>query len=253
MRIKVTFEIHSGDYIDINYQYALAAWVYRILNKCDTNVTSFLHDKGFSFTETDNRRYKFFTLSNLNIPKYRVEGRKIYIQSFHISFIFSTYINEIGYNFIKGIMSDRGFYIGKYLKVGNIEALKETEIKSGMTFRTISPVFVQHNSIHLHPLEHKEIYSASIHKNLTSKYNVFYSTHKDFMPTSIKVISKVKTKILSIKEGRETGTRIKANLFTFKIKGDPELIEIGYKSGFGQNNAMGFGCVEIVDSPKPVY
>lgn len=246
MRIRVTLNTQPGDYIDINYQYSLAAWVYRILNKCDAGITSFLHNKGFSFSDTDNRRYKFFTFSNLYIPKYRIEGRKMYIQSNFVSFVFSTYIDEIGYNFVKGVMLDPGFYVGKYLKVGNIEVLKENKIESGVILKSLSPFFVQHDSIHLHPLLHKEIYAKAIHKNLSSKYTVSHKCdYKSFAPTSIYILSDVKTKLIYVKEREKTGTKIKANLFTFKIEGDPELIEMGYKSGFGQGNAMGFGCVEI--------
>jgi CRISPR-associated endoribonuclease Cas6 len=31
----------------------------------------------------------------------------------------------------------------------------------------------------------------------------------------------------------------------FRAKGDPKLIEIGYKAGFGSKNSMGFGMVRI--------
>ncbi|MEO0247726.1 MAG: CRISPR-associated endoribonuclease Cas6 [candidate division WOR-3 bacterium] len=32
----------------------------------------------------------------------------------------------------------------------------------------------------------------------------------------------------------------------FEAKGNPELLEIGYKAGFGAKNSMGFGMVKVV-------
>ena len=117
MRIKVILNADPGDFIDINYQYSLAAWIYRVMDKSNSGSAEFWHNSGLSFSETDNRRYKFFTFSNLYIPKFRLEGRRMYILSDYISFIFSTYIDEIGCDFIGGLSENPGFYVGKYLKV----------------------------------------------------------------------------------------------------------------------------------------
>ena len=95
MRIKVILNADPGDFIDINYQYSLAAWIYRVMDKSNSGSAEFWHNSGLSFSETDNRRYKFFTFSNLYIPKFRLEGRRMYILSDYISFIFSTYIDEL--------------------------------------------------------------------------------------------------------------------------------------------------------------
>ena len=65
MRIKVILNADPGDFIDINYQYSLAAWIYRVMDKSNSGSAEFWHNSGLSFSETDNRRYKFFTFSNL--------------------------------------------------------------------------------------------------------------------------------------------------------------------------------------------
>ncbi|RHV89191.1 CRISPR-associated endoribonuclease Cas6 [Odoribacter sp. OF09-27XD] len=247
MRIKVTFHTAPGDFIDINYQYSLASWIYNILTVSDNKIGSFWHDSGLSFSSTDNRKYKFFTFSNLHFPKYEQIGRKIYIKSDYVSFIFSTYIDKIGMCFVDGINKSKGFFAGKYFSVKQVEIISELEIYSGVILKSTSPVYVQNNSIHLSPFEHYNIYSEAIHRNLTSKYNVFYSSDKrDFMPTKIMLLSDPKPKTIAIKEGKQGETKLKCYLFSFSIKGDSQLIKIGYKCGFGQGNAMGFGCVDVV-------
>ena len=248
MRIKVILNADPGDFIDINYQYSLAAWIYRVMDKSNSGSAEFWHNSGLSFSETDNRRYKFFTFSNLYIPKFRLEGRRMYILSDYISFIFSTYIDEIGCDFIGGLSENPGFYVGKYLKVKEIQVLREDDIKSGVMLKAKSPIYVQSDSLHLNPIEHKDIYSAAIHKNLSSKYNVFYKSDRhDFIQTSVTIVSGIRQKLITIKEGKNSETKIKGFLYTFKVEGDPDLIEIGYKCGFGQGNAMGFGFVDVIE------
>jgi CRISPR-associated endoribonuclease Cas6 len=34
---------------------------------------------------------------------------------------------------------------------------------------------------------------------------------------------------------------------TFEVEANPELIAFAYNAGFGEKNAMGFGCVDIVE------
>ncbi|RLI80862.1 CRISPR-associated endoribonuclease Cas6, partial [Archaeoglobales archaeon] len=34
----------------------------------------------------------------------------------------------------------------------------------------------------------------------------------------------------------------------FEAEGSRELLEVGYKAGFGERNSMGFGMVKAVDS-----
>lgn len=36
----------------------------------------------------------------------------------------------------------------------------------------------------------------------------------------------------------------------FRVRGDPKLIEIGYKAGFGSKNSMGFGMVKVTKNAK---
>ena len=59
MRIKVILNADPGDFIDINYQYSLAAWIYRVMDKSNSGSAEFWHNSGLSFSETDNRRYIF--------------------------------------------------------------------------------------------------------------------------------------------------------------------------------------------------
>lgn len=66
------------------------------------------------------------------------------------------------------------------------------------------------------------------------------------LSTSVTIVSGIKPKLITIKEGKDSETKIKGFIYTFKVEGDPDLIEIGYKSGFGQANAMGFGFVEAL-------
>ena len=43
MRIKVILNADPGDFIDINYQYSLAAWIYRVMDKSNSGIIPGYH------------------------------------------------------------------------------------------------------------------------------------------------------------------------------------------------------------------
>ena len=78
MRLKITLLSQQHQTIPFNYNYHLAAGVYKILAKASQYYSDFLHDRGY--LGPDGKLRKLFTLSGLSItPKPRVtrQGLKI--------------------------------------------------------------------------------------------------------------------------------------------------------------------------------
>lgn len=242
MRVKVTFSVPIGYSIDMNYQYWLGSWVYRCMNNADPEFTKLWHDKGVSKFESDNRSYKYFTFSNLFFPRYSVKGRKIYSLGREAEIIFTTYSSKVGELFVRGALNSnfRG------MEICRIEVMPEPIFQNEAIFKTLSPIHSQRDNIHLNPIEHSDIYAEAIGHNLSVKYNLWHSTNIVFEYPKIEILSEPKAKTIAFKEGTDKEIRNKGYLFTFRITGDPRLIEIGYKAGFGQGNAMGFGCVSLL-------
>lgn len=243
MRVKVTFSVPPGYSIDMNYQYWLGSWIYRCMNEADPEFTEFWHNRGISeFASFDNRSYKYFTFSNLFFPRYSIKEGKIYSLGSEAGIIFTTYSNKVGELFVRGSLNTnfRGMQAYK------IEIIPEPTFGNEAIFKTLSPIFVQRDSVHLNPVEHAKIYAEAIRHNINVKYNLWHSANVCFDLPKLEVLSEPKAKTIAFKKGSEKEIRNKGYLFKFRITGDPRLIALGYKAGFGQGNAMGFGCVEVL-------
>ncbi len=60
----------------------------------------------------------------------------------------------------------------------------------------------------------------------------------------INIIGESKGKLIRIREGDYSETCVKGYFCTFEIRGNPEIIKLGYDTGYGINNSLGFGYVE---------
>jgi len=144
-----------------------------------------------------------------------------------------------------------------------IESLPDPEWSERMTFSMLSPLAV---SLYREPssgMNTKEYlrYDDSrlpetLRNTLRAKYRGLYGTElpdRDLPFTvtfaepylrRMREKGRGVEKLITIKDGDEEETRVKAIECPFTMTGDPELIKIGYECGFGENNPMGFGMVQ---------
>ncbi len=66
----------------------------------------------------------------------------------------------------------------------------------------------------------------------------------DFHPITGKSVKQF-TVFKKVSDGNKKPVNIKGSLQPFTVTGTKELIRIGFECGFGQNNSMGCGYVEI--------
>lgn len=261
MRFALTLGIDKrerGNIIPLNYQYELSSWIYKVLNEGDPIFSAWLHSQGY---KTHDRPFRLFTFSNLFIESFRINKDRMSINSDKTSLIISFLPNEAITPFILGLFKDRHLVIGDKqsqvaFNVTAVESLPPITFREEMTFKTISPLFVDdidHETGHKNYLSPESSnYSTLIHNNLLEKYRAFYKRDPDdaWPETKIEVIGTSKSKKITIKAGTDQSTELKAYLFTFHIKGSKELLEVGYYGGFGRENSQGFGCVEEIKKIK---
>jgi len=131
--------------------------------------------------------------------------------------------------------------------LSSIEVLKEKEIKGNETFATLSPISVTTAKkedgglkiVDLYPDEPK--FYENLRNNLIKKYRLLYGKEPENEELDIKVI-KAKPKRIKIKN-----TYHRCVEMVFKARGSRELLEMGYKAGFGERNSMGFGMVKVAN------
>lgn len=154
-----------------------------------------------------------------------------------------TIKDDIAIRFVNGVLKQKTV-LSKNITLRDVEIIPEPDFNSGMILKAISPIFITKSDLHLRPND--QYYNEAISINLSSKKTVLLGERRDLNELSIIPIGHIKEKCITIREGKEGECKNKCFTYTFKVEGDPTLIEIGYKCGFGKGNAMGFGCVEEV-------
>lgn len=121
-----------------------------------------------------------------------------------------------------------------------------------------SPIFIKkpmpsgQNDVYLFPGD--EGYEELLNQNLMHKYDTLYGKPFEGEPLkfNFQAIRGKSVKCFTVfKRGADGGMKsidIKGTLQPFTVTGPRELIRIGLECGFGQNNSMGCGYVETVQT-----
>jgi len=239
VRFWVTFKTHNSAELPITYTYGLQALLYGLLSR---ELRDFLHEEGFNH---NGRRFKLFTFSRLfgrfvrngNMLKYRDEIKLC------ISSPVERFVRELANSLIQ---RRRLTLLGKELTISSIYFPERPVLRSGMTFKTLSPITVystlttgdgRKKTYYYSPFE--EEFSDLVSTNLARKAELI--TGKEVNgAVSIKPIDKPHEVICLHK-----GTVIRGWVGRFKIQGDQLLIEAGYEAGLGSKNPAGFGMIEV--------
>ncbi len=238
MRVKISLK--GKGFIPFNYNLALAGAVYGPIKRVDTDLACKIH----SSTE-----YKYFTFSLLQVPDRKISPDGIYVVD-GCYFLVSSPVKEIIHSFVEGILENPEVRIGRVtFEVEGVEILKSPVFDGGCVFSTVSPVIVRSvkeengrlKIVDLYPTETR--FYENLKKNLVKKYKTLYHEERDVIEFS----KPFSTKMMRI-QIKETFHR--ASLMVFEVKGDRELLRLGYEAGFGEKNSMGFGMVKIAEKRK---
>lgn len=264
MRLELKLQVDPKfNKLTFNYYYPLSAWLYRQINRGDSNFAHWLHKEGYG---VQGKRFKHFTFSKIGLTNFRkIDGGLLILDhqvDLHISFLTQKGVDS----FITGLFLDQQMDIvdAKHqcrFYIINVESLPEPEFTTFMRFRCASPICLSKpveikgrpGKEFLHP-SHPE-YARRLGENLFFKYLSFYQMEtdagiedrltKDFQ---FKWYEPCKSRLVTIKAGSREETRIRGYLYSFDLTAPPELMRIGYYSGFGEKNSLGFGYVEEMKS-----
>ena len=241
-RLKVYLRSISDSCFPINYNYSLMGIIYNLIFQEDRTLGETLHS---------SNNPKPFTFSRLILKNYRVEGDKIVVFRTTKAMLIISSINEA---IIESIVNslvrkdfldikDVRFFIDKF-------EIYSRSISSQEKFILLSPVVIskpvdKNGKLYhefLDPRSNEFIYRFI--RNLKKRYEILTGEKPgeiEFTPDTEYIKTHSTSKLIDIK-----GTKIKAHVFPFSLKGDRKLIEFGYYTGFGERTAQGFGCAEVV-------
>lgn len=232
MRVKTS--LTGRGLIPFNYNLALAGAVYGAVKRVNTELASQIH----SSTEC-----KHFTFSLLQVPERKISPEGIYVED-GCYFLVSSPVREVIQSFVEGILESPVRIGGVHFEVESVEVLGSPEFDGGCVFSTLSPIIVRtvkeengkKRIVDLYPTDAK--FYENLKGNLVRKYTRFYGEEKKNISFSMPFSTKFMR--IQIKE-----TFHRASLMRFEVKGDRELLRLGYEAGFGEKNSMGFGMVKV--------
>ncbi len=257
MRVKLTLlALKDNTYLPLNYNHALAGMIYSVLGNASTNFATMLHDQGFG---SDGRKFKLFTFSRLMLQNSLIEGERIWLRNPTLSFFISSPLADFVDYFVAGLFESKAFSLaGAQFHLEQAETMPIPHFSSPSYFRAISPITesVRDEDNRVRYLDPNDDWSAVIEHNLVRKYLALYG--KPPMDTTLRwswdeaylAVQAKRNKRASAlikimdKEGR--AIQVRGWLAPFTIAGNPELIALGYETGFGSRNSMGFGMAETV-------
>ncbi|WP_077920486.1 hypothetical protein [Spirosoma sp. 209] len=133
--------------VPFNYAYRLSAFIYAVLAEADQQYAHFLHEQGYVYSTT--RRFKLFTFSDLIMPNARLDVRAggMWVNSPHIEWIVSFYVDKAAQDFIMGLFQDQRCVIATpkhrtEFIIERVEAVPVEITSDTVRLRTLSPVVI---------------------------------------------------------------------------------------------------------------
>lgn len=257
MRFKIHVQHKSRKaFLPIDYQYAMASAVYKLIAKGDHAYSRFLHDEGFS--PGGLKRFKLFTFSPLVLPQYTIwkEKELFELHGNTLSFIVSFMADKAAEAFVKGMFRDQHISIGDRfnqldMEVTMVEAMPVPLFTNTMQYRCLSPLVIELRE----PGQRYETYVAPddvqfgnlLIQNLVAKCTALNLLHAEAplekIPLQFLLTGGYKSKLITIKPHTKEQTKVRGFVFDFTLTAPEFIQEMGFYAGFGMNNAMGFGSV----------
>lgn len=242
MKLEIILKGKNNFKVPFNYNHILSAIIYNKI--ADLNFANELHS---------SKSFKFFTFSQIYIPKRRIVKDGIIAKDGVISFYISSPNDFLIKSLVDGFLEDLEIsFQNQKLTIQKIEALKTPEFSSKSEFKTLAPIIVRtkkeiDGELKIWDLAPSDKFFKSLENNLIKKYIKFNNLTKTDKKINIySDMNFVKRKRISINKDNAT-THHRAYMMDLILEGDLDLIEFAYDVGIGEKNSMGFGMVKLLE------
>ena len=269
MRFLLTLHVKRGSILPLNYQYPLFSWIYKCINRADSDFADFLHQQGYAGASS-GKPFKFFTFSKLDVPQREIYQDRMIIKSGEVYLTLSFLVEQAAEKFITGVFQNQHMGIGDKksqvdFEVGSIEA-RPALIQSSIQVRTASPIVVSKPRYDQDKLRAQflspedEGYKHYFLQNLIRKYESYAeytgtSMTPDFEETMDWELMKgpVRSRLITAKADTPQETRIKGFDYSFRLTAPEPIVRIGLLAGFGEKNSLGFGFGEVMGGVNSAF
>lgn len=264
MRCKLTLRaLDDPTAIPMNYNYPMAAAIYKIINAASPEYSEWLHSKGYVTPE--GKPMKLFTFSRITGTSLHANGNTLLLRKRErcTVYISSPMLEDFIQNFVVGLFSVKTIEIasngvrGRFV-VDAVERIDLPEITSPMKCIALSPFVAstmrQRNGtlqVYYYRPDDAALPEA-LKNNAIQKYQLIYKRMPSDTQLSVTLDDDYIqrrggmhniTKLISVKEGTDTETKIFAIHAPVQLQGSRELIDVVLQAGLGEKNSLGFGML----------
>lgn len=255
-------DIASQRVLPFNYQYELSSAIYKCMSRSDADYAAWLHDNGFTDSDSAGKKLKLFCFSNFRIPRFSIEGDRLRLECDRVALYLSFLPEQSTAAFVKGAFADQVLEVGDRVskvrfKVTDITILPPLSAVAAIdaagvaeaVFRTLSPVCVSRKNQqtgradYLSPVDSQM--GESLMRNLREKYKFYYGEEYagkgDF---EFELLSEPRRKGIAIKRFTPQETKVIGYTYCFRLRCDSGLMDIAGDCGLGEKGSLGFGFIE---------
>jgi len=260
VRLKIKLYAKDNKIIPYNYQYQFSSALYLLLKFGSKEFSEFLHNQGYKL---NGKPYKLFSFA-VQFEQFTSQKNYITLESPYLYlYVSSPIVDEFIKNFVIGTFERTFFYFssgGNEIKflINNMELLPQPDFETETKFKLLSPLVLstvkEYNGklspYYLRPEDKVDI-NRILTNNLLNKYELVNNRKTDgkveleWDENYLRKHPRI-TKKVTINEHGRNPVDVVGVVAPFKLKGDKELMKIGYECGFGEKNSMGFGMAEVI-------
>jgi CRISPR-associated endoribonuclease Cas6 len=253
MRIKIKFTQKSMVLIPWDYQYAIQAWIYKVIDNADSDLAILLHDHGYKYA---GKSFKLFSFGQWEAP-YEVESKVgMRLKTDHSTLTIGFLLPDVLKSFISGLFIDQSHtfffkgldpvevYCYEVTILQPLDTFSDTksyELTTGarISLKTENNKYPQY----IGP-EHPE-YITQVVKNLVNKYQASLTQENqvNLEMIQMEVIRIGKTQTFNISKDKNL-IQMKGYKYTFNLTAPEEIHNTLYYAGLGEECSLGLGWVE---------
>lgn len=269
MRFNITLSTTGNTVVlPVNYQYPLAAAIYSIMHSADVDYGQFLHEAGYGNTGT-LKKFKLFTFSDLRVP-FQIRGDRLYLSEATVQLTVCFHISDAAENFIKGLFMNQQVEIvdKKSKAIFTVQQVETTNHLAGISrkngvpealLQPMSPLVIgrknaKGNYDYLSPED--DDFISMLKRNIMEKYDSlnelpgerYRLLNEQINLEPVFFSHPPRSRLITIKAGTEAETKVRGfDKFRLRVKAPEEILDLIMNSGCGIYNAMGMGCVGVVN------
>lgn len=250
IKLRAHLKFCSKDDINlpIHHNHILQGFIYNSF--ADETFAKFLHEEGYKWKK---RNFKLFTFSRLNGKLDMDKKNKRIIFKTPVTLTISSIKNRIIEDLVTNIIKSERLLLGRQ-EIFLEEVKMEDYTFQGETAYVInflSPVTAYKTELvndkkkthYFKPWDNE--FKQQLKANLKKKYEIVEGKKIEGVNFEIEPGFDKQKKDFTIILFR--GFVIKGWTGHFLIKGNPELLKLGYDCGLGAKNSMGHGCFEVLE------